>query len=106
MIRVRYNNTGSDLLSVVLYMYYGMVCIKFCFISHALKNTSNQRPGLPLHILRYATGSIPLYFLVITCVQQFTGVHLRTSQKPAPKLFTITSISDHVRKFSEDFRKF
>ena len=56
-------------------------------LSHALKNTANQKPGLPLHILRFATDSIPLYFPVITCAQQFTGVHLRTSQRPALKLF-------------------
>ena len=36
-------------------------------------------------------GSIPLYFPVITCAQQLSGVHLRTSQKP-------------VQKFSGDFR--
>ena len=28
----------------------------YMYLSHALKNTANQRPGLPLHILRYATG--------------------------------------------------
>ena len=55
-------------------------------------------------------GSVPLHFPVInTCAQQFTGVHLRTSQKPAPKLFIITNISDHIRKsfpkISEDFPK-
>ena len=93
--------------------------ILYSILSHALKNTANRRPGLPLHILRYATGSILLYVPVITCAQQFTGVHLRTSQKPAPKLFTsceplrafsITSgnfqkISEHFRRFSEDFKK-
>ena len=52
----------------------------FFFLSHALKNTANQIPGLPLHILRYATGGSPLYFTVIPCAQQFTGFHLRTSQ--------------------------
>ena len=75
--------------------------------SHALKNTANQRPGLPLHILRYATGSIPLYFPVITCAQQFTGgpfEDLKASSETLEFLRTITNISDHVRKFSEDFR--
>ena len=32
--------------------------IMYCVLSHALKNTVNQRPGLPLHILRYATGNM------------------------------------------------
>ena len=27
----------------------------YIYISHALKNATNQRPGLPLHILQYAT---------------------------------------------------
>ena len=27
-------------------------------LSHTLKNTANQRPGFPLHILRYATGNM------------------------------------------------
>ena len=87
-----------------------------------LENTANQRPGLPLHILRYATsiyatGSIPLYFPVIPCAQQFTGVQLRTSQRRAPKPFNsyeplrrfpITS-GNRFRRFpntSKDFRRF
>ena len=28
------------------------------FLSHAMKNTANQRARKPLHILRYATGRI------------------------------------------------
>ena len=88
-------------------------------LSYTLKNTANQRPGFPLHILRYATGSIPLYFPIITCAQQFTGIHLRTSQKPTPKLFNscvplqtfpITSgnfpnISEDSQRFSRNFQK-
>ena len=86
--------------------------LTYLFLSHALKNTANQRPGLPLHILRYATGSIPLYFPVITCAQQFTWVHLRTSQKPTPKLFnsceplrTFPITSGNFPKISEQFRR-
>ena len=44
-------------------------------------------------------GSIPLSFPLITCMKQFTGVHLRTSQKPAPNIY------DHVQTYSEDFPK-
>ena len=82
------------------------------YLSHDLKNTANQSPGLPLHILQHTTASIPLYFPVISCAQQFTGVHLRTSQKPAPKLFNsceqlrtfpITS-GNRFRRFSENFK--
>ena len=64
------------------------------------------------YILRYATGNIPLYFPVITCAQQFTEVYLRTSQKPAPKLFnsceplrTFAITSRSFPKISEDFPK-
>ena len=32
--------------------------IEYLKLSHALKNTANQRPGLPLHILRYVTGNM------------------------------------------------
>ena len=28
-------------------------------LSHAIENTANQKASNPLHILRYATGSIP-----------------------------------------------
>ena len=76
---------------VHLHVYVYAYVYVYVYLSLALKNTANQRPGLPLHILRYATGSIPLSFPVITCVQL---------------LRTITNISDHVRKFPEDFQRF
>ena len=85
----------------------------YCILSNALKNTVNQRPGLPLNVLRYATGNMgnTLYFPIITCVQQFTGVrvHLRNSQKPPPKLFnyeplrTFPIMSGNFPKISEHF---
>ena len=28
------------------------------YLSHAMKNTANQRQGLPLHILQYAMGNM------------------------------------------------
>ena len=39
------------------------ICMHICmhvymYLSHALKNTANRRPGLPLHILRYVTGNM------------------------------------------------
>ena len=106
------------------------VCMGYMYLSHALKNTANQRPGLPLHILQYAMGNnyatgscIQLYVPVITCVQQFNGVHLRTSQKPALKLFNFCeplqtflitpgnhfwrflNTFEEFRRFSENFKK-
>ena len=32
--------------------------IIYIHLFHALKNTANQGPGLPLHILRHATGNM------------------------------------------------
>ena len=41
-------------------LYYTILyyTILYYTLSHALKNTANQWPGLPLHILRYATGNM------------------------------------------------
>ena len=107
----------------VCYIYIYIYIYIYNILSHTLKNTANQRPGLPLHILRYETGSIPLYFPVIPYAQQFTWVHLRASQKRDPKpsnsceplrTFPITSgnrfrrfpnIYKDFRRFSENFKK-
>ena len=40
-----------------------ILCLHICmhvymYLSHALKNKANRRPGLPLHILRYVTGNM------------------------------------------------
>ena len=40
----------------VLHFIVSYYIVLYCILSHALKNTANQRPGLPLHILRYAPG--------------------------------------------------
>ena len=75
-----------------------------------LKNTANQRLGFPFHILRYATGSIPLYYPFITRVvarkfcwgpfEDFSKISSETFQL----LRTFTNSSDHSRKFSDSFR--
>ena len=51
---------------IILYYKYNYIFLK----SYAFKNTVNQRPGLPLHILWYATGNIPLIFPTITSANQ------------------------------------
>ena len=114
---ISYHIISYHIISYYIILYYIMSCyvLFYYIISHSLKNTANQRPGLPLHILRYATGSISLYFPVIPCAR---GVHLKTSQKQAPKpstpaceplrTFPITS-GNRFRKFpntSEDFQRF
>ena len=94
----------QDFLLIQLYYY----------LSHALKNTANQRPELPLHILRYATGSIQLYFPVIPCAQTVYWGPFEDFSKATSETFqllrTITNISNHIRKsflkISKHFRRF
>ena len=78
---------------------------------------ADQRPGLLLHVLRYITGNISLYFPVIFCAQQLCM--LESFWRPPEKLFKycerfrtvpITSAnfpitSEHFRRFSENFKK-
>ena len=67
-------------------------CITTLVFISCLKNTANQRPGLPLQFLQYATGSMQLL--------------LRTSQKPALKLSTPANHYQHFRSRPEIFRCF
>ena len=97
---------------------YVCICVCVCtylHLSHALKNIANQRPGLPLHILRYAMGNMQravfhstfpsLYLLATVYWGPFEDFSKATSET-LQLLRTTTNISDHVRKFSEDFRRF
>ena len=63
-----------------------------------LERYSQQRPGLPLHILRYATGSIPLYFPVITytCHLYFLRIHTRLK---ARVYMENTSDASHIPRY-------
>ena len=50
------------------------VCMYVCtYLYMYLSHAANQRPGLPLHILRYATGSIPLSFPVLLAGNSLLG---------------------------------
>ena len=84
----------------------------YCILSHALKNTANQRPGLPLHILRYAAGntqrvvfhsSFPLLLARNSLLGSIRGLlksKFRNSSTPANHY-------EHFRscpEISEDFR--
>ena len=124
VFKTLFTNCKNMLLKICKYLtIIPRTRVGYKLLSHVFKNTANQRSGLPLHILQYATGSIPLYFPVITCAQQFTGFLLRTSHQPAPKLFNSCEplrtfpimsgqfpiIFEHFRIFSntfKDFRKF
>ena len=95
----------------LLYVLYSVPGGGYSHLSHALKNTANRRPRLPLHILRYATGNMQqvVFHLLARnsllgsiCIEDFSKAISETPQL----LRTITNISDHVRTFSEDFRRF
>ena len=116
MIIIINNDNDNDNKEIILHIYiWRCSYAQYRYLSHALKNTANQRLGLPLQILQYATGSIPLFFSVITCAQQFTGVLLRTSPKflnscEPVRTSPITTgnfpmISEHFQRFSENFKK-
>ena len=124
---VSYLYAKTFLISVDILFYLILSCIilylNFYYIlSHALKNTANQRPGLPLHILRYATGNMQRVVFHSTFPSLLARNSLLGSSKSAPRLFNsceplrtfpITSgnfpkISKHFRRFpkiSEDFPK-
>ena len=98
---------------------YVMLCcsVLCCFIVlyfiQCFKKKANQRPGLPLHILRYVTGNIqrvvfhsafPSLLVRATIYWGPFEDFSKTSSETFQLLRTITNISDHVRKFSDDFR--
>ena len=103
-------------------LYCVLHCVVLCCIlSHTLKNTANQRPGLPLHILRYATGNmqwvvlhstIPSLLARSSLLGSIWGLlksHLRNSSTPANCYEYFRSGTEIFRRFpntSDDFRKF
>ena len=83
--------------------------ITYTDLSHALKNTANQRPGLPLHILRYAINGkystlLSRHYLRTTVYWGLFEDFSKASSETLQLLRTSANICDHVRKFSEDFR--
>ena len=48
----------TELNWAVLYCTVLYYTVHVLYLSHVLKNTANQRPGLPLHILQYATSNM------------------------------------------------
>ena len=55
---ITYHYISYVIYHIVSYRIVSHHIILYYILSHALKNTANQRPGLPLHILRYATGNM------------------------------------------------
>ena len=91
-------------------------CIIF-YLSHALKNTANQRPGLPLHILQCATGNMQRVVLHSTfpsllARNSLLGSHLksqlRNSSTPANHYehFRSCITTGNFPKISKHFRWF
>ena len=86
--------------------------MEYRYLFHALKNTANQRPGLPLHILRYVTGNMqrvvfhstfPSLLARNSLLGSFWGL-LKNQLRNFEFLRTVTNISNHVRKFFDDFQ--
>ena len=75
------------------------------FFIPCLKKHSQSEARLLLHILRYATGNILLYFSVVTCMQQLCWGPFEDFSKPAPKHFNYSTITFCFQKFSENFKK-
>ena len=101
----------------VLYRTYRIK--SYCILSHALKNTANQRPGLPLHILRYATGNMQRVVFhstfpsllarksLLGSIWTLLKSQLRNSSiNSCEPLRTISITPENFPKISEDFRKF
>ena len=86
------------------------LCSTYYILSHALKNTANQRPGFTdycLHILWYAMDNIPLYFPVITCVQQFHGNPFEDFSKASSEILQLlVNHYEHFLSHPEIFEDF
>ena len=101
-----------DSHGLVYVMYITLLCI-YMYLSHALKITANQRPGLPLHILRYATGMRAIVywgpFENLSKASSETLQLLRTHYeyfRSRPENFrSFPNTSEHFRRFSENFKK-
>ena len=107
------------LLCIKIHACVGLVVTStYHDLSHALKNTANQRPGLPLHILRYATGNMQRYYSTLLSRHSLRATVYRcpfedfskASSETFQLLRAITTISDHIQKpfpkISEHFRRF
>ena len=82
-------------------MQYYHEAVLYIYLSHALKNTANQRPGLPLHILLYAMGNmqwVVFYFTLPSLLEILK--HLKNIFELFPK------ISGNFRTLPKIFRKF
>ena len=108
------HSRSSIFMYIVLsYNFYLYIILKYYILSHALKNTANQRLGLPLHILRYTTGNmqrlvfhstLPSLLARNSLLGSIWGLfksQLRNSSTPANHY---EHLRDRVRRFFEDFR--
>ena len=86
-----------------------------CIVSHAKENSANRKRGKPLHILRYATDNLQRVvfnatFTPLPASNRYAGVLLKTPPYQLRCFLIPANVSneqnssDHIRKFSEDFR--
>ena len=90
----------------------------YSHLSHALKNSANQRPRLPLHILRYATGNMqrvvfhsnfPSFLARNSLLGSIRGLlksELQNLSTPANPYEHSDQIRKSFPKISERFRRF
>ena len=106
--------------STVLLFWDRMIAcaIQYYILSHTLKNTANQRPGLPLHILRYSTLLSRHYLRAKVywgLFEDLSKASSRISSSPEnhyehfrsrPEIFRrFSNSSEDFRRFSENFKK-
>ena len=109
------------LYCITLYYIIFYYIILYYSLSHALKNTANQRPGLPLQILLYATGNMQWVVFhstfpsLLVCnsllgsIWRLLKIQLRNSSTPTIHYEHFRSRPEIFRKFpntSENFRRF
>ena len=51
-----YRIVSYDIVLLPIFFFVSLRCdiVPYCVLSHAKEDTGNQKPGKPLHILRYA----------------------------------------------------
>ena len=104
--------------SCVRYTLLVMDSWLYYILSHALKNTAKQRPGVPLHILRCTTGNMqPVVFhstfpsllarkSLPGSIWGLLESQLRNSSTPANHYEHFRSRPENFRRFPKIFQQF
>ena len=90
-------------------------CVEYISLSHALKNTTNQRPGLLLHILRYAMGNMqrvvfhstfPSFLARNSLLVFIWGLPKSDLRNLSTPVNHYKHFRSHLKIVSEDFQRF